>query len=344
MSDNDIITDIPERRPSPIVALTGRFGGQRAVAFGALVVLFVFFCIAGPGFATANTFVSVLDSSYYIGLMAIGMTFVIVTGGIDLSVGAVMICSALVAGTIHDKMGAPMWLTLIIAILVGVLFGVANGFMVAVMRIPAFIATLGTMMVSRGLGSIVTATASVTYPQRTAEGGWFRDIFKYISPSGQAFPTGMFVLFGLAILMAFILNKTQVGRYIISLGSNREATRLSGVNVVRWEMLAYIISGLFAGFAAIAYASIYSTILPGTGNGFELDAIAGTVIGGTSLSGGVGSIAGTMIGVFIMSVLKTGLPFVGLQPHYQIFITGFVLVLAVFIDVSSNQRKKRKKG
>lgn len=332
-----------EYRLRGLPALIGKFGGQRAVALGALISLFLFFCIAGPGFATLNTFVSVLDSSYYIGLMAIGMTFVIITGGIDLSVGAVMICAALVAGTMHDKMGLPMWLTLIVAIAVGAVFGLANGFMVSVMRIPAFIATLGTMMVARGLGSIVTATASVTYPQRGVPEGWFRNIFKVIGPTGQAVPTGVIVLFGSAILMSFILNKTKAGRYIFSLGSNKEATRLSGVNVVRWEMLAYVISGVFAGVAAIAYASIYSTILPGTGNGFELDAIAGTVIGGTSLSGGVGSIAGTMIGVFIMSVLKTGLPFVGLQPHYQIFFTGFVLVIAVFADVMSRQRQKKKK-
>ena len=323
--------------------LLSKLGGQRAVALGALILLFLFFCLAGPGFATMNTFVSVLDSSYYIGLMAIGMTFVIITGGIDLSVGAVMVCAALVAGTLHEKMGLPMWLTLVVAIAVGVLFGLANGFMVAVMKIPAFIATLGTMMVARGLGSIVTATASVTYPQRGTPDGWFRNIFKVIGPTGQAIPTGMIVLFGLAIVMAFVLNKTKAGRYITALGSNKEATRLSGVNVARWEILAYVISGLFAGIAAIAYASIYSTILPGTGNGFELDAIAGTVIGGTSLSGGVGSIAGTMIGVFIMSVLKTGLPFVGLQPHYQIFFTGFVLVIAVFADVVSRQRQKKRK-
>ena len=111
------------------------------------------------------------------------------------------------------------------------------------------------------------------------------------------------------------------------------------MNVVKWETLAFVISGFFAALAGISYAATYSTLMPGTGNGFELDAIAGVVIGGTSLSGGVGSIAGTLIGVFIMSVLKTGLPFVGLQPHWQLFITGFVLIVAVFADVV-NRRKQ----
>ena len=143
----------------------------------------------------------------------------------------------------------------------------------------------------------------------------------------------------LAIIMSIFLNKTRPGRYILALGSNKEATRLSGVNVVKWETLAYVISGFFAALAGISYAAVYLTIMPGTGNGYELDAIAGVVIGGTSLSGGVGSVSGTLIGVFIMSVLKTGLPFIGLQPHYQLFITGFVLIIAVFADVY-NRRKQ----
>lgn len=321
--------------------LVQSFGTQRLVAILALVLLFAFFCLAGQNFAKYNTFISILDSSYYIGFMAIGVTFVIITGGIDLSCGTVMVCCALISGTLVTKFGCPMWLGLIVCILIGGFFGACNGFMVSVMRLPAFIATLGTMMVTRGLGSIITKTASVTFPQRGTDDGWFRNVFKYIgesTPNG-GIPTGFILLLVLAVIMSLILTKTRPGRYITALGSNKEATRLSGVNVVKWEMLAYIISGLFAGLAAISYASIYSTILPGTGNGFELDAIAGTVIGGTSLSGGIGSIAGTLIGVFIMSVLKTGLPFINLQPHYQLFFTGFVLVIAVFADVLNHNRR-----
>ncbi len=142
--------------------------------------------------------------------------------------------------------------------------------------------------------------------------------------------------------MAVILTKTKTGRYILALGSNKEATRLSGVNIMKWETIAYVISGTFAGIAAVSYVAIYSTVQPGTGNGFELDAIAGVVIGGTSLAGGVGSVAGTLIGVFIMSVLKVGLPFIGLQPHYQLFITGIVLIIAVYADVRNRIKKKTR--
>lgn len=318
-------------------------GTQKLVAIIALVVLFLFFWFFGENFAKYSTFVSILDSSYYIGFMAIGVTFVIITGGIDLSVGTVCICCSLISGTLFQKLGLPMGVCVILAILLGGLFGLANGIMVSVMKLPAFIATLGTMMISRGLGSIVTNTATVTFPQATAEGGAFRNIFKLKAPGlpQAGIPTGFILLLALAVIMAVILNKTRPGRYILSLGSNKEATRLSGVNIVKWETLAFVISGLFAGLAGVSYAAVYSTLMPGTGNGFELDAIAGVVIGGTSLAGGVGSIAGTLIGVFIMSVLKTGLPFVGVQPHYQLLITGFVLIVAVFVDVL-NRRKRGK--
>lgn len=138
--------------------------------------------------------------------------------------------------------------------------------------------------------------------------------------------------------MSIVLNKTKVGRYIIAIGSNKEATRLSGVNVIKYQMSAYIISGLFTGLAAIAYAATFQAIAPGTGAGLELDAIGGAIIGGTSMNGGSGSVAGTLLGVFIMSMLKTGLPFIGLQANWQQIITGLVLILAVYVDVLKNRK------
>lgn len=315
-------------------------GTQRLIAVLALIVLFAFFCIASPAFAQYSTFVSIFDASYYIGFMAIGITFVIATGGIDLSIGTVLMCSSLISGLLALKSGVPIGICLIIGILIGMAFGFCNGFMVSVMGLPPFIATLGTMMISRGLGSIFTKAQSITWPQVTEATGWFRKIFKVTLVDQTMIPTGFILLILLAVIMAALLNKTKIGRYILALGSNKEATRLSGVNIIKWEMAAYLISGTFAGLAGISYAAIYSTMLPATGNGFELDAIAGVVIGGTSMSGGNGTIAGTLIGVFIMSVLKTGLPFIGLQSHWQMFITGLVLIVAVFADVMSKKRKR----
>ena len=317
-------------------------GTQKLIAVIALVAIYLFFAIASKDFRSWSTLVSIFDMSYYIGFMAIGVTFVIITGGIDLSIGTVCICSGLIGGQLY-KMGVPIALCLILTILIGIVFGLLNGLMVSIMKLPAFIATLGTMMVTRGLGSIVTGTQSITYPLRTDPNGWYSSLFRIDVKTANGvtpIPIGIILLIVAAIIMAVILNKTRPGRYILALGSNKEATRLSGVNVVKWETLAYMISGLFAGIAGIAYASTYFTLMPGTGNGFELDAIAGVVIGGTSLSGGVGSVAGTMTGVFIMSVLKTGLPFVGLQPHYQLFITGLVLIVAVYADVRNRKTSR----
>lgn len=319
--------------------LVKAIGTQRVIAVLALIVLFGFFCIASPAFRQYSTFISIFDASYYIGFMAIGITFVIATGGIDLSIGTVLMCSSLISGSLAIKSGVPMAVCMIIGILIGTFFGLCNGLMVSVMNLPPFIATLGTMMITRGFGSIYTRAQSITWPQASSSTGWFRKIFKITLGDGTMIPTGFILLIVMAIIMSVVLNKTKAGRYILSLGSNKEATRLSGVNVVKWETVAYVLSGTFAGLAGISYAAIYSTMLPATGNGFELDAIAGVVIGGTSMSGGNGTIAGTLIGVFIMSVLKTGLPFVGLQSHWQMFITGVVLIIAVFADVASKKRK-----
>ncbi|WP_240452220.1 ABC transporter permease [Virgibacillus sp. YIM 98842] len=303
-------------------------GSQKFIAVLALVAIYIFFAISSESFRSTDTLVSIFDASYYIGFLAIGVTFVIITGGIDLSIGTVMMCSAIIGGVLF-QMGMPMWLTLIMIIAIGGTFGLLNGLLVARFKLPPFIATLGTMMIARGLGSIISNVQSVTFPLRGAEEGFYKSIFRL----DNNFPIGIFVLILFAVLAAIVLNKTKVGRYIFSIGSNREATRLSGVDVNKWETIAYVISGLFAGIAGIAYAATYTTILPGEGAGFELDAIAGVVIGGTSLSGGIGSIFGTVIGVFIMSVLKVGLPYIDLQPHYQLFITGIVLIIAVYLDV-----------
>jgi|SRR5690625_150510 len=319
-----------------VLGLLGRITkNQKFIAVLALIVIYLFFYVMSGSFRSFNTLVSIFDASYYIGFLAIGVTFVIITGGIDLSIGTVMMCSAIIGGVLYTKLGLPMWLVLISIILVGAIFGLVNGTLVAKYKLPPFIATLGTMMVARGLGSIVSKVQSVTFPLRGDEDGFYKNIFRL----SNNFPVGIFVLIAVAIIAAIILNKTKIGRYIFAIGSNREATRLSGVNVVKWETIAYVISGVCAGIGGVAYAATYTTILPGEGAGFELDAIAGVVIGGTSLSGGIGSILGTVIGVFIMSVLKVGLPYIDFQPHYQLFITGIVVLIAVYIDVRSRTKR-----
>ncbi len=313
-------------------------GFQKFLAPAALVILYVFFGIFGRNFFSYSTLVNILDSSYYIGFIAIGVTFVIITGGIDLSVGTVMMCAAIIGGTAYKTWGWPMWASLTLIMVIATCFGVFNGLMVSRLKLPPFIATLGTMMISMGVGSIVSNVRSATFPTRSSEGGWFKNIFKLIGDDGQSLPTGALVLLIVSVIAFIILKKTKMGRYIFAIGSNKEAARLSGVDVKKWEMMAYVVSGFCAGLGGIAFAAVYTTVMPAQGQGFELYAIAGAVIGGTSLSGGIGSIWGTLIGVYIMSVLRAGLPSMDLQAHFQTFFTGIVVVGAVLLDMYRNKK------
>jgi len=314
---------------------------QQAVVVCALVVICIVFSLMTDKFLQPTTFTNIAKSAYYIAFMAIGVTFVIATGGIDLSIGTVAICSALIGGTLMEK-GLPMVLVLLVILATGCAFGLLNGLMVSKLGLPAFIATLGTMMMSRGLGSIVSKTKTISFPQGEQPGAWFRELFMITRADSflpRNFPTGFVLLAITVFIMALLLGRTKIGRYILSIGSNKEATRLSGIPVAKYETIAYVLSGFFASLAGIAYVAVFSTAQPNTGNGFELDAIAGVVIGGTSLAGGVGSVFGTIVGVFIMTVLKIGFPYIGVQSHYQLFITGIILVFAVYMDILNRKRK-----
>ncbi len=304
----------------------------------ALVIVYAFFAIFGRNFFSYTTLVNILDSSYYIGFIAIGVTFVIITGGIDLSCGTIMMASTIIGGTAYKTWGWPMWLSLILILFISTAFGLFNGIMVSRLSLPPFIATLGTMMISLGIGSIVSNVRSATFPARGAPDSWFKSVFKFVTPRNFAIPTGAIVLFGTAFIAFLLLTRTKMGRYIFAVGSNKEAARLSGVNVAKWEMMAYVISGFLAGIGGIGFAAVYTTVMPNQGQGFELYAIAGAVIGGTSLSGGAGSVLGTMIGVYIMSVLRTGLPSMNLQSQYQTFFTGVVVLGAVLLDIYRNKK------
>ena len=313
-------------------------GLKTLLAPAALVILYVFFGIFGRNFFSYPTLVNIIDAAYYIGFISVGVTFVIITGGIDLSVGTVMMAAAIIGGTAYKTWGWSIGMSLILIILVGILFGFFNGVMVSRVGMPPFIVTLGTMMITMGVGSIVSNVQSATFPTRAVADGWYKNFFKFISEDGTTIPTGALLLIAIVVISHIILNKTKMGRYIYAIGSNKEAARLSGVNVQRWEMMAYVVAGAYAGIGGISYAAIYTTVLPAAGQGFELFAIAGAVIGGTSLSGGVGSVFGTLIGVLIMSVLSVGLPAMDLQSHYQTFFTGVVVIGAVLLDMYSMKK------
>ena len=308
---------------------------QKFLALGTLVILYIFFSLFGKNFLSASTLVNILDSSYFIGFLAIGVTFVIITGGIDLSIGAVMMCAALIGGVAYNVWHWPIALGLVLVVAVAALFGLINGILVAKLKLPPFIATLGTQMVAMGFGAIVSKVMTMRFPTVTDPNGWFKFIF-FKTPGG--FPIGAVWLAAYFILGYIILNKTRLGRYTYAIGSNEEATRLSGVKTDHWKMMVYIISGFSAGLAAIVYSAAYTSIIPGTGGGTEMLPIAGVVIGGTSLSGGVGTMSGTIIGVFIMSILKQGLMSMNLQAQWQTFFTGIVVIGAVLLDLYRNKK------
>lgn len=311
----------------------GKFGEQKYIVFLVLVALYLFFYIASPNFRKFTTLVTLLDFSYYYVLMAIGVAFPLITGGVDLSIGTGMICYALAGGYLVKYMHMPVWVGLIVAVLFGVLIGVLNGVLVAVMNLPAFLATLCTCMITRGLGSICAHNFAVPWPTAAQDGGWFHNIFKLSLANNVKIPIGFLWMLITVIIMAFVLNHTRFGRYTIAIGSNKEATILSGINVKFYHIMAYVVCGFFAGLAAIPYASAIPTVQPGTGAGMELDAIGGAIVGGVSATGGAGSIGGTFIGVYVICLLKVGLPFVGLQANFQQIITGLILIGAVMIDI-----------
>jgi len=319
---------------------------QKLLAPAALVILYIFFSIFGNNFFSLDTLKNIFESSYYIGYMAFGVTFVIITGGIDLSIGTVMMCSALL-GAYTFKSGCPLILSLFLCVALGTAFGFVNGLLIARLKLPPFIATLGTMMMSQGFGSIITKVQSQTWPTATAEvGGWFKKVFiRHTFDIGSlhvaGFPVGVFWLAGSFLIAMLILHNTKFGRYTFAIGSNEEAARLSGINTVKWKVLVYTICGMFCGLSGIFYAAAYTTITPGTGNGQEMNAITAVVLGGTSMAGGSGSMTGTVIGIFIMSVLKNGLSACGLQAPWQTFFTGVVVVAAVLLDIERNRAANR---
>ncbi|MCR5054472.1 MAG: ABC transporter permease [Lachnospiraceae bacterium] len=317
-----------------------KLGGQKFIVLLVVIVLFAFFAVASPDFRKYTTVLSILDYSYYIVLMAIGVTFPLITAGVDLSIGTGLICYSLAGGYLVVQCGWPVGLGMLVSVLFGIAIGALNGVLISIMELPPFLATLCTCMITRGLGSICSKSFGISWPAASAPGGWFRSIFK-VTLGNTKYPLGFLWILLIVAAMAFVLNHTRIGRYTIAIGSNKEAAVLSGINVKFYHIMAYVISGFFAGLASIAYSAVFATVQPGTGAGFELEAIGGAIIGGVSATGGAGSIEGALIGVFVICLLKTGLPFVGLQANWQQIITGLVLIGAVLVDIIKKRREAK---
>ena len=238
------------------IPLVKKVGFNRIVLCIVLLLMYALFCIlTGGAFLGTRRILSALNYAYFLGFLSLAVTFVIATGGIDFSIGPVMFCCALMAGFSFTVNGIPMPAALIISLVVGIAFGIFNGYLVAYWNVPSFITSIASMNIAKGLASVFTKTQSVSWPQTGADGGT-RDLVLTMG----GIPMGLIILLVAAVICAVILNKTKMGRYILSLGSNKEAVRLSGVNVKKWEMSAYILCGLLVGIAAIFYVAAYTTV------------------------------------------------------------------------------------
>jgi ribose transport system permease protein len=301
---------------------------QQLLAFGSLIVIYAFFSIASPFFFSYGNFMAILFSTVVIGALAIGTTFVIISAGIDLSIGTGMALCAVMSGVFMVKMGLPLALGVPLAILFGGLMGLVNGINVAVLRIPPFIATLAMMLVAEGLALVLSNSTPI----------YFNDVPGYSGIStgnlipGLNIPNAVLILLAIAIIAGVLLTKSVLGRYTYSIGSNEEATALSGIDVRKWKIAIYAFAGLFTGLAGVLISARLGSAQPATGMGYELQAIAAVVIGGTSLSGGKGSIIGTLIGALIISVLNNGLQIMSIPQEWQKVILGCVILVAVYTD------------
>jgi len=306
------------------------YGRQLGTLSGLLGLALVLWALT-PHFLTISNLLNIAEQATIIAIIAVGMTFVIITGGIDLSVGSVLAFAGVVmASVLHS--GLPLPLALIVGLGAGLLCGLVNGLLITVGRLPPFIATLGMMSVARGAALMFTEGRPIS---------GFSESFRSLA-TGEVFriPAPVIIMIGVYVIAHFILRRTKLGRYTYAIGGNEEAALLSGINVKLYKTMVYGLAGLLSGLAAILLTARLNSAQPIAGMSYELDAIAATVIGGTSLLGGEGTVVGTLIGALIMAVLRNGLNLLGVSSFIQQIVIGTVIIVAVLIDMALKRRGK----
>lgn len=298
---------------------------QKLTAPLALVVMIIIFSISSPYFLRIDNIMTIALQTAITAITAYGMTYVIVSGCVDLSIGSTIALAGVLTALMLQK-GVPISIAIIITLIIGIIVGSLNGFMVAKMKLPPFIATLGAQMAIRGMAMIVT-DAKPVYVQNVP-------IFKQLAQHRLfgVVPLPVIYMVLLAFLASFLLRKTVIGRNIFAVGSNEEAARLSGIRILQVRMFAYAFSGLMAAAAGVILASRVTSGQPGIATGYEANAVASAVIGGASMRGGHGTISGSILGAFILGVLMNGLNLLNVNQNWQTFATGMVVILAVWVD------------
>ncbi|RZU24775.1 substrate-binding domain-containing protein [Streptomyces sp. BK239] len=310
---------------------TGAGGGAAAVrrllldngALTALIVLVVAMSALSGDFLTTDNLLNVGVQAAVTAILAFGVTFVIVSAGIDLSVGSVAALSATVLAWSATQQGVPVAIAVALAVVTGVVCGLVNGFLIAYGKLPPFIATLAMLSVARGLSLVISEGSPIAFPDSVSHlgdtlGGWL--------------PVPVLVMIVMGLVAAFVLGRTYIGRSMYAIGGNEEAARLSGLRVKKQKLAIYALSGVFAAAAGVVLASRLSSAQPQAADGYELDAIAAVVIGGASLAGGTGKASGTLIGALILAVLRNGLNLLSVSAFWQQVVIGVVIALAVLLD------------
>lgn len=298
-----------------------------------LLLLCAFLSLATDSFLSFRNFLNIADQITVLGIMAVGMTFVILIGGIDLSVGSILALSMMVLGYLNVSAGYPMGVAILGALLASALAGAVSGLLITEFRVPAFIATLAMMSIARGLANMITNGSQIIgFPTWFNLGAIIRH-FGFLTMTVAV----MIVVFAVAILF---LRYRQEGRILYAIGGNSEVARLAGINVRLTTVMVYTMCALLSGLAGILLAARLDSVQPSSGVAYELDAIAAVVIGGTSLSGGTGSVMGTIIGVLIIGVLRNGLNLLSVSPFLQAVIIGLVIVLAVAAETFKHRNTR----
>lgn len=297
---------------------------RELAVLAAILILVLVFTILDKSYFTITNLIDIIELSNINSLIAIGITFTIITGGIDLSVGSIFAIVIVTVGHLCVAQVNPI-LAIILGALLGTLMGSINGLLITKMHLQPFIATLGTMSMYRGIAYVVT-------------GGWpvigIPNSYRYIFISNfYEIPSSVIVMLIFAFITHIILKKLRVGNYLFAIGGNEEAAKLSGVNVNITKITAYAMCGLGSALAGMIMLANLGTGEPATGQGYELEAIAAAAIGGASLSGGKGSIVGTLLGSILLAALKIGLIVIGVDTFYQFIVTGAIIVIAAYFEV-----------
>ena len=335
----------PAKQKRPLALLLMRFR-----TFIALIVVFIYFGATTPNFLDVPTLVILAKHAAVNGILGIGMTFVILTAGIDLSVGSIVGVSGMIAGYLltYGIPVAPLGVTIfpnvvetmLITLAAGAGIGIANGLLITRLNVAPFIATLGTLYIARGAALLISNGA--TFSNLVGDPRFGNTGFPFLG-SGLILgvPASIVALIVFAVIAAYVAVRTPFGRYIYAVGGNERAAALSGVKVDLVKVSAYMISGFCAAFAGLIVASELVAAQPASGETFELNAIAAAVLGGTSLSGGRGTIAGTLVGAFVIGVLSDGLVMLGVSSFWQMVIKGLVIIAAVVLDQMQQRMYRR---